>query len=463
MKRSTLRKTLTLRFVFLVLVVIFLISLAANVLINRQFERYMEQQQRTQAEELAQNLSQQYDSMAQSWNLDYIHGLGMYALNEGYLIKLYDNSGAVLWDAENHDMTLCHQMMEDISLRMQETRPDLEGNFITQRFNLEKNNETVGFLDVSYYSPYDLRENEFQFIRSLNQILLLVGGVSLVAAVIMGWILANNLAKSVETAVEITKQISEGEYGIRFQGEVKTKELAQLAQSVNQMAASLERQEGLRKRLTADVAHELRTPLANVTSYLEAIQEGVWEPTPERLQTCYEELERLSKLVSDLERLRQAEEELPLRKTEVDLLELAQTTAESFDTGLAEKHLRCIVRGPHVHLLADPARLRQVMTNLVSNAIKYSADQGSIVIQTEETADTAILRVEDEGIGIAPEEQHLIFERFYRTDRSRSRKTGGTGIGLTIVKAIVTAHGGTITVESQVGQGSCFLVTLPKA
>lgn len=102
------------------------------------------------------------------------------------------------------------------------------------------------------------------------------------------------------------------------------------------------------------------------------------------------------------------------------------------------------------------------MTNLVSNAIKYSADQGSIVIQTEETADTAILRVEDEGIGIAPEEQHLIFERFYRTDRSRSRKTGGTGIGLTIVKAIVAAHGGTITVESQVGQGSCFLSPCPR-
>lgn len=175
-------------------------------------------------------------------------------------------------------------------------------------------------------------------------------------------------------------------------------------------------------------------------------------------------MERLSKPGSPIwSGLRQAEEELPLRKTEVDLLELAQTTAESFDTGLAEKHLRCTVRGPRVHLLADPARLRQVMTNLVSNAIKYSADQGSIVIQTEETADTAILRVEDEGIGIAPEEQHLIFERFYRTDRSRSRKTGGTGIGLTIVKAIVAAHGGTITVESQVGQGSCFLVTLPKA
>lgn len=463
MRGRSLRTTIAVRFAFIVLTVVFLISLISNVLINRQFEKYVEEQQRIHVKEMAENLSSQYDSSSGEWNLDYIHGLGMYALDEGYIIKLYDQDEHMLWDAENHDMTLCHQMMENISLQMKENRPELNGDFVTHRFELKQGSRIIGFLNVSYYSPYYLNENGFQFVAALNRILIAVGAVSLLGAVIMGVILANSITKPITRTVEITKQISEGDYAIRFKDDVSTKELLELAQVVNQMAESLEEQEALRKRLTSDVAHELRTPIANVSSYLEAIMEGVWEPTPERLQSCYEELERISKLVSDLERLWQVENKnLKLQKTEVDLLELAQTAVRNFDAQLSKKDLCCTVTGNSTLVLADCDRIRQVFTNLISNAIKYSNENGAIRVVIEDTEDAGIICVEDDGIGIAEKELKWIFERFYRTDRSRNRKTGGVGIGLTIVKTIVQAHGGKIEVKSEEGQGSQFVVTLPK-
>ena len=463
MKHYSLRTTIAVRFALVVLAAIFLISIASNVLISRQFEKYVGEQQKKEAEELAQNLTYQYNNSSGEWNLDYIHGLGMYALSEGYVTKLCDVNGNVLWDAENHDMTLCSQMMDTISIQMQEKRPDLNGEFITHQFDLELENKVIGFLDVSYYSPYYMNENDFQFIEALNRILLATGIVSLFGAVIMGLILANSIAKPIAKTVRITRQISGGDYSIRFKDSVKTKEVLGLVQAVNQMAESLEKQENLRKQLTSDVAHELRTPITNVSSYLEAILEGVWEPTPERLQHCYDELGRITKLVSDLEQLRQVENEnLKLRKTEVDLLELARTAVKNFETQFQEKKLHCRVDGVPAMVFADRDRIQQVITNLVSNAVKYSNENGTIRVVTEDIGVSVIIRVEDDGIGIAEKDRELIFERFYRTDRSRNRKTGGAGIGLAIVKTIVQAHDGRIAVESEEEHGSRFAVTLPK-
>lgn len=464
MKRYSLRTMIVVRFALIVLVVVSLISIASNILISTQFEKYVGEQQSQKAEEMVYNLAPQYDCASKEWNLDYIHGFGMYALSEGYIIKVYDVDENTLWDAQNHDMTLCAQMMETISLRMQEKRPDLNSELVTRRFELKQGDMVIGFLDVSYYSPYYLNENDFQFIEALNRILAMVGSISLLGAVILGLIFANNFAKPISKTVEIAERISDGDYSIRFREGVRTKELLALSRAVNQMAESLEKQENLRKRLTTDIAHELRTPLANVSSYLEAIMEGVWEPTPERLQHCYDELERISKLVSDLERLKQVENEnLQLHKTEEDLLELAQAIGRSFKKQVENKKLRCDISGEQAIVPVDRFRMQQVITNLVSNAVNYSNENGSIHILVENRENCGMIRVTDEGIGIAEEDLKMIFERFYRVDKSRSRQTGGSGIGLTIAKAIVQAHGGKILAESEVGKGSSFTVILPKS
>lgn len=450
-------------FALIVLITISVISLTANLCISRQFEKYIEAQQKSISDDIASGLSHQYNADSGTWNLDYIHGYGMYALGDGYIVKVCDSSGQMVWDAENHDMTLCHQVMENISLRMEQERPELEGDFVTHSYDLEQGGAIVGTAEISYYSPYYFNENDFQFLTSLNRILVIIGVLSVAGAMAAGIILARRIAAPISKTTYITKEISEGNYGIQFETVVKTRELSELTQAVNQMASSLARQEALRRRLTTDVAHELRTPLANVSSHLELMQEGVWEPTPERLQSCYDEISRITQLVSDLERLRQVESQNPtLEQESVDLLELARSVCTGFEAELKAKNLTCTVEGETAVVRGDESRLRQVMTNLMSNAVKYSHEGGAIHVYTDCDAESGKLVVEDEGIGIPEEELPLIFERFYRTDRSRSRKTGGAGIGLTIAKSIVQAHGGSVTAQSGKGRGSRFTVVLPR-
>ena len=450
-------------FAFIVLITVAVISITANGLISHQFEQYVAQQRKMSSEQLAQSLSFQYHAEDGTWNVEYIHGLCMYALKDGYLIRLSDAEGQVIWDAENHDMTLCHQIMQDIRTRMSQHRPDLDGNFTTYRYDLKQNDEVIGYLDVSYYSPYYLNESDFRFLDSLNRILLVVGICAATAAAAAGTVLAKSLSVPLLKVTEITRKISDGDYGARLETENgQTQEIAALSGAVNHMAESLERQETLRRRLTSDVAHELRTPVANVSLNLEMMLDEVWEPTKDRLQSCYEELGRISGIISDLEKLRQMEtENMNLELEPVNLLELAQAVETAFEPDLKKKKLTCEVSGEAAAVMGDQRRLHQVIFNLVSNAVKYSTEGGTIQIRVKQEKHKAVLIVEDQGIGMAEEELPLIFERFYRTDLSRSRKTGGAGIGLAIVKAIVQAHQGTVTVTSKVGCGSRFTVTLP--
>jgi signal transduction histidine kinase len=191
--------------------------------------------------------------------------------------------------------------------------------------------------------------------------------------------------------------------------------------------------------------------------------EGVWEPTPERLKSCYEEIGRLSGLVSDLEKLSQAENDgTNLRKTPVDLLEAARAVSAGFARGCAKKHIALAVAGASAVVLADKDRISQVIANLLANAVRYTPENGHIRITARDTPEHGVLAVEDDGIGISEQDLPLIFERFYRADASRTRKTGGAGIGLAIVRSIVAAHDGTVTAESRMGHGSRFTVMLPK-
>ena len=462
MKRK-LRTQLSVGFVLIALIIIALISLSANILINRQFEKYIASQQKTFSDNLAQNLKFQYDTTTKTWNVDYIHGVGMYALNDGYIIKLSDALGKTVWDAQNHDMKQCHQLMQSIAARMKAQRPQVHGDFVKHNYTLKDGAAVIGHVTISYYSPYYLNEDAFQFLDSLNLILLIIGIFSIVGAAFAALILARRLSTPITNTIEATRAISEGNYQIRIAEKTQTAELAELEQSVNQMANALDKQESLRKQLTTDIAHELRTPLANVSAQLEMMLEGVWQPTPERLQSGYDEIGRITQLVDGLQRLSQAENDhLTLERTPVDVYELAQLAARDFEHELEVRKLTCSVTGESVIVSADRNRLHQVFTNLISNALKYSESGGSISIEVTDNKDTCIIKVLDTGIGIDEEDLPFIFERFYRTDKSRSRATGGTGIGLTIVASIIAAHGGTIAVNSTLGAGTTFTITLPK-
>ncbi len=457
----SLRTQLSLSILFLLLVMVSFVSLLANHAVNRQFESYLAVEEQTRRETIVSDLSEQYQSLLQGWHTDYLHVLGMYSLQDGYLLTVYDADGNTVWDAERHDMALCRKIMNDISARMD--RQAAQGGFTTTSYDLVQAGQTIGRLSIKSYGPYFYQETDFQFIHTLNVLLPVIGLVSCLFSVAAGAFLAHRITRPITKTAEITKQIAGGNYRIRFEGGTKTRELSVLVSSINDLAGALDSQEGYRRQLTADIAHELRTPLTAVRAHLEAMVEGLWDATPERLRSCLEEVKRLGSLMADLDRLAGLEGgSLKLSLAPTDLFELARTTAGSFEKEAHQKGVTIAVEGGPATVAADRDRLCQVMTNLLSNAVKYTQEGGHITVTTADRGGDGIIVIADDGIGMAPEDIPHIFERFYRTDQSRSRKTGGAGIGLAIVKSIVEAHGGRIGVESALGAGARFTVSLPK-
>ncbi|KAF5062934.1 Adaptive-response sensory-kinase SasA [anaerobic digester metagenome] len=457
---KSLRSQISLYIMTIVLVVVALVSFLANAAVNRQFEAYMINQERGRREKIINDLENLYNAMTRSWDLDYIHAIGMYSLYDGYVLTVYDSDGKMIWDAASHDMALCKQIMGDITERMSQRN---NNGFTTYSYDLLQGDRRVGTASIQSYGPYFLKENEFQFVNDLSEAFLVIGLLSCVVSILTGTILAHRIARPITKTAEIAQQISNGDYNIRLENETNTRELNMLLSSISHMADSLSRQEQHRKQLTADVAHELRTPLTALRSHLEAMAEGLWEPTAERLNGCVEEVKRLSSLVVDLDGLAKLEQDIfQLKKTESNLLEIVQNVSRNFEKEADNKQIRILVEGAPSSILLDKDRIVQVITNLLSNAIKYTPEGGQIKVQVKDEVTRGIVMIEDNGIGIPQKDLPYIFERFYRTDQSRNRKTGGAGIGLTIAKSIIEAHKGKITVDSNEGAGSKFTVLIPK-
>ncbi|MEB3101052.1 sensor histidine kinase [Ferviditalea candida] len=241
-------------------------------------------------------------------------------------------------------------------------------------------------------------------------------------------------------------------------------ELAELGKALNELAVQLNRQEQLREAMTQDIAHELRTPLATLKSHIQALLDRIWEPTPSRLQACYDETQRLIALVSDLEQLTALES--PYFQLECKPEPLALLIRQSSDIATAsfmKKNVRLTVQcPPSIVLSTDRDRFIQILVNLLSNSLKFTPEGGVVEIRAKEDDQAIVIAVHDTGAGIASEDLPYIFERLYRGDKSRNRKSGGSGIGLAIVKKLVEAHGGTVRVESVQGQGTTFYLQFLK-
>jgi len=248
-------------------------------------------------------------------------------------------------------------------------------------------------------------------------------------------------------------------------------EMRAVAQAFNQMAAELEQAEQLRRNLMADVAHELRTPLSVIQGNLRAILDDVYPLEKGEVARLYDQTRHLSRLVNDLHDLAQAEaHELPLSRHRLDLVGLVEATTELFAPLAEAEEVALQVELPPspLSLTADRARLTQALQNLLANALRHTPAGGTIAVRVRPTQEaggsTVHLIVEDTGVGIEPDHLPHLFERFYRTDRARSRDTGGTGLGLAIVQAIAVAHGGQVLVQSKgEGYGSRFVIALPVA
>jgi signal transduction histidine kinase len=339
---------------------------------------------------------------------------------------------------------------------------NFKGGYQEQTYPVMLNGGEAGTVDIGYYGPYFFSDTDMQFIGTLNNFLIWAAAASFAACLLFGAYTARRMSKPIARVIRATGDIARGDYDSRITTNSTTTELKELTRSVNTLAETLGGQELLRKRLTADVAHELRTPLATLQSHMEAMIDGIWKPEKKRLASCHEEVLRLSKLVGELETLSRYEaENLTLHTERFDVNELLKRILTNFESGFKNKGVALVLREQPAYIEADRDKLSQVFINIISNALKFTPEGGKVDVSVTESEHNVNISVSDTGQGIPEEDIPYIFERFYRTDKSRSRATGGFGIGLTIALSIVKKHGGDINVESRAGYGSTFTVVLP--
>jgi signal transduction histidine kinase len=476
----SLRNRLALSYTLFIGAALGILALAINLFTGITFNALIRENITRRSAEIVRSIAELYNPMTRGFDGPAVEALGMYFVHEGYIVSVEDARGQPVWDARSCDMQQCRKVIDDIASRM-ERDFRLNGAMRTQRYPVFHSGEPSGAVTIETYGPFFYSETETEFLTSINRLLLIAGLVLVLLCAGVSLALSRSIAKPVLKAAEAARQIARAHSGgsnpeglvIRINDRYKTGELQELSRSINDLAAELEEGERRQKRLTSDLAHELRTPLTCLQGNMEAMIDGVYKPDREHLESCHEEIIRLASLVEDLSILTGIEwETLKLNKTDFDLASLLQATAKQFKAAARAKgiELRMDVRESPIH--ADYDRLKQVFINLLSNALKYT-DKGSIDICVNPINEGGgsippggsrgwEVTIADTGIGIPEEDIPHIFERFYRSDKSRSRSTGGAGIGLTIAAAIVAAHGGTISAEKRSGgqEGSVFRIRL---
>ncbi|MDR1325976.1 MAG: HAMP domain-containing histidine kinase [Treponema sp.] len=482
----SLQKRLALTYALFISLALGLLTVIINVFTGFVFTALVKENIVEKSLEIVRAISGQYMPMSAGFNAASIETVGMYFVHDGYIVTVEDANGESVWNSRACDMRECMAVIDDISRRM-EGRFGVNGAMQKQRYPIRYSGRTVGNVSIETYGPFFYSEAESNFLTSINSLLIIATLILTLASIVISILLSRAIARPVNKSAEAARQIAHAHSGgikaaqgaaapplaIRIDERYSTTELAELSHSINELAAKLEEAERRQKQLTSDIAHELRTPLTLLQGDIEAMIDDVYKPDKARLESCHEEIIRLVRLIQDLNTLTSLEwETMTLNKTEFDVAQLLRVTVEQFKAAALDKGIEVKLSlmensdSGAFAITADYNRLKQVFINLLSNAVKYT-DEGSVSLCVVKAggADPAAFWefvVIDTGIGIPESDLPHIFERFYRTDKSRNSSTGGAGIGLTIAAAIVHAHGGTISVESPGpdGRGSVFRVVL---
>ncbi|MDR2633940.1 MAG: HAMP domain-containing histidine kinase [Treponema sp.] len=468
----SLQNRLALTYILFISAALGSLTLAINRFTHIRFNTLIQENGSAKSQEIVRVIGDLYNPLQGGFDSRTVEAMGMYFVHEGYIVSVEDAQGETVWNARSCDMQQCVEVLSSISARM-EGQFGLNGRMQQQRYPVRYKGMTVGWVRIESYGPFFYSETETRFLGSINRLLLVAGLFLVFLSAGIAVELSRSIARPVLQAAEAARAIARVHARrappetIRIRDQYKTRELQDLSCSINELAAALEAAEHRQKQLSADIAHELRTPLTCLQGNVEAMIDGVYTPDREHLLSCHEEIIRLSHLVEELHILTGLEwDRMSLNKSVFDLAKLVQVSTEQFKAAAHEKGIALELNLIESPIEADYDRLKQVFMNLLSNAVKYT-DSGAIRVSIEKRGPGSRhwdCIIADTGMGIPEEDMPHVFERFYRTDKSRSRSTGGAGIGLSIAAAIVSAHGGAITVEragkEQGGPGSVFRVAL---
>jgi len=336
---------------------------------------------------------------------------------------------------------------------------------ISSGIAIDVDGKTVGIVISSAPRVLPLRPIIENFSKAINRSLLLAGLIAVGVSLLLGLIFSLTLTRRLSDLSNAAHAIAKGELNRKVKVASKD-EIGELALAFNQMSAELERSRELRRQMTADIAHELRTPLSIILGRAETLADGMLPPTPEVFQVIHQEALRVNRLVEDLRLLSLSDAgELPLERRIVSISQLLEEITGTYKVNAEQKGvaLQNITSENLPSILADPDRLKQILANLIENAFRYTPSGGSIQLSARAEDQGVIIRVSDNGIGIPQDEIPHVFDRFYRGDKSRERDQGGSGLGLAIVNSLVNAHGGHISAQSQPGEGTTFAIWLAKS
>lgn len=343
------------------------------------------------------------------------------------------------------------------------TPKNMENKNSSVKEPLAINGENIGTLIAYPVKSASVSRLEQQFVQSVNATILFGFLIAVLLSLVIGLFLSQKISKPLTQLVSGIERVSKGKTNFRLSIDSKD-EFSQLGDSFNKMTETLERTEHIRQSLVADVAHELRTPLAIIQAKLESIQAGALEATEEVILHISDEVYRLSRLVNDLQQLSLAESKtLSLHKERTEINGFVEAILSQFQWFADEKDIRLhFYENPtDIYIEIDRDRMTQVVVNLLGNALRYTRDSGTVIVDVKVEGKSVVLHFKDTGPGIDEQKLPFIFERFYRLDESRKRDEGGAGLGLSIAKGFVEVHGGTINVTSIKGEGTRFEVSLP--
>ena len=462
-KLKSINSKLIISFTLIMIVTILSIKLFVNTIFKDSFEKYVDDSNKVDVNHLIEfDLKNLYTN--ESWNTEFIENLGIEAIRKGIAIEIYDKNDNKVWSVFEDEKVLSDKTLNDISKNMKSIEKQWDNYFeeLKVDINDDESNILVGYAYIGHYASTYYMENDVEFFNAINRIIIIIGVISISSIIIISIIISRSIAKPISKVSKMTKYIGEGNYKNKLNYKSNIMEIDDLINSINKLSNELNDQENLRKQLTGDIAHELRTPLTSIKGHLDAIIVGIWEPTNERLNSINEEVKRITNLVDELRKLAKFDSGKDnLNKEIVNLKNYIKSIAYNYEGKALEKNIVIKYQLENIEALIDKEKFTQVIINILSNAIKYNNGNNEIYIKVFKKNNSINISIKDSGIGIPKSEYKNIFERFYRLDKSRGANEKGVGVGLTIAKSIVNAHGGEIEVYSEINKGSEFIISLP--